>query len=505
MNALRSIPRWYVYGALWTAALVVAALLWPDRASWSSEDQWRRLDFTVQADSSARNTIDVGDLGVPPLAAAMHRTLHAAGERTYRLTVTALAISGALLLTLTAHPAAWLLLPFAMSALIPGEYAVITLLAWPLLLLLTGARRPGGLGVALAAVLAAPAAALAPSLIPVIIVLLFQAGACGWSREAIFGALGWGVTTAFLTTEFAAKLPITAALSWPNLTGNLRMLASLDTNAVVSIVILLSWAVGVYALRREARAWRIAGGVVLAVGGGWYIVRLWMGPAFSAQLADHVSLVALAPWILLSGFPPYRGRSLLLPIAIAVGFVLCALHPPDDPLALPVSAAVLLPLWLMDLKKNDRDRGPAFVGLVMLTLLNTLSFAVAIGDRAAETASHVRLLEPRTGSPLLIAPPELGFEVAPLWNQREVYGVHDQADLFGAASAFRHSGVDTFYLLLEAHDPLYVQTFPNAKPVWPNQMTVTNGGVLHPSQLRLYKLVTNPTDSLWQTLGESAQ
>ncbi|MBI5058176.1 hypothetical protein HZB60_00160 [candidate division KSB1 bacterium] len=494
------LKRWNTYRVLWSLLVLPAAWFGPEHGSWSLEDQLRRLDFCTHGDSLARthNSVVVADLGVTPLATALHRGAHAFGERPYRLLFAIIAVGAGWLCAAGGYAAAWLLIPLTLSAIIPGEYGLTLLLVWPLLYLLTRDKRPGAAQIAVAAVAGAVATALSPLLIPVIVILLFQAGARGWSREAIIAAGCWGIVASFLSAEFASHLPLFAAPSGESILMNLRRVAGMDSDPVWSGVVLASWLMGTLLMTRNGTVPRTAGGGLLAVGFGVFQHRLWSAALTSGQIDGQISLLALAPWILLAGLPPYRRRPTGVALLLALLFGVLALRIPEDPQALPVAAAVLLPLWLIDLKKNGRDRGPAFVSLLLLTALNTAAFSAIVYDRAQATADHVRLLEPRAGSPLVISPPKLGFEVAPLWRQREIYGAHDRDQLLATALEFRQTHVDTFYLLLDAHYPLYVETFPGGKPAWPTQMTVTNGGTIHRTQRRLYQLVTNPTDSLWQ-------
>jgi tetratricopeptide (TPR) repeat protein len=117
--------------------------------------------------------------------------------------------------------------------------------------------------------------------------------------------------------------------------------------------------------------------------------------------------------------------------------------------------------------------------------------------RNDELADRQHLLRGKLGNVVICAGFRQCADLAALWKDREFFATENRRELRELLIQFREIGVDTCWLHLEAHDRLYVEAFPDAKPVWPHRMTVLNAGSLYKTQWRVYELVVNAQDTAW--------
>jgi tetratricopeptide (TPR) repeat protein len=123
--------------------------------------------------------------------------------------------------------------------------------------------------------------------------------------------------------------------------------------------------------------------------------------------------------------------------------------------------------------------------------------------RYEETSDRIHLAAPHLGNPVICPTMSQCVDYAPLWKDYEFFTAADPAELRRLLVELRFAGQDTVWLHMSATDPLYVNTFPDAKPVWPHHMTIFNAGKLYKTQWRVLELVINRSDSLWSGILET--
>ena len=290
------------------------------------------------------------------------------------------------------------------------------------------------------------------------------------------------------------------------LTSAYQFLFSMDRTDDLSLILLVGFATGVVLLmlaqRKKSKTMLGLALGVLALWAGFYQYRLWSAPLPPLALIFANSLYACLPWVALLVVPPYRKRPALLLAGIVIALVVLTAPLWDGVHWGPRILLFAVPLLLLDLYQSGRARGWAFHALLVLTAVQTLSSAALVYARATETADRIRLGAAHLGTPLICPTMSQCADLAPLWPDHEFFTAANPSELRQLLIELRDAKVDTVWLHVDAFDSLYIQTFPNAKPVRPYHMTVLRAGTLYKTTWRIYELVMNREDSLWAGILE---
>jgi len=272
---------------------------------------------------------------------------------------------------------------------------------------------------------------------------------------------------------------------------------------VLCVILLLS--LSLLEKENSPRVLRIIGwgGVVLYA---FSVVRLVWGsdyPPF-AMLATGSFAFAM-PWVLWLFVSKAAWNTKAMTYATAVLILGIALLPQSTgvhwgPRLLLFSA----PLFLIAFYGAGLHRRKAFVALVVLGLVQTVSSGVLVYARYVETTDHVKLLTPQGGTPMITTTRAQAIDLAPKWQDYEFFTVSTPQELKNLLVEFYQLRQDSAWLHLPSSDSLFIQTFPDNRPVWPHKMSIFNFGSLCKSQWRLYQLVMNRADPAWIPLLEGA-
>lgn len=466
--------------------------------------------------------------GFSPWSRLLTRGTLAVGEHFYRFAPALTAVLLWIVLEAAGIPFAFLLLPLTFYALVPWEHGLSWLLAWPSIgLTLNGQHKTATLFVS--GLLLGLAVALRPETAVLALVLGAYWGYQVWLKRARFSSGAWwmlGIAAsviglvlwhAFTSAEspwIQLRLNLSGnvsnnGLEWLNtrLTAVYGSLLRMDGNGWMSALLIAGLIVGVLLLHRgenkKAPVWWGLGLMLALAAIGLQTYRLWSSPLPPLTLLTANSLIAACPWVLLSALPPYRGRNALLLAAVSVTLVILISPVWEGVHWGPRLLLFVLPLLLVDLVQTERHRTRLFAALIVLSLVPAASSAVLVWARGTETAERARLVEPYLGSVVICPTMSLCADLAPLWPGREFFTAADPRELRQLLIGMRAAGVDTAWLHLDAKDPLYVKTFPDAKPVRPSLMVVTQGRTLYRTFWRTYELLLNRGDSSWAEILET--
>ena len=541
-------------GGLWTAALIVLALVLPPRGAWTIDDGVKRIAAEIAAgswyeflsDGAVRARLAEPEafpplyppfaqrqpggfaLGFSPWSRAVAAWTLAGGEIVYRLLPALAAILFWIVLKNAGIPFAFLLLPLTFYALVPWEHTLSWLLAWPAVWCVTQwrDRRSGlfasGLLLALAIALRLETAVLAVVLAAYLTVrVLRRQTAPAAAAALVLGvglALGALVLWHALTSSQSVGLQLHLNLLGHRPPGVWHWLAArgaaayglllrMDGNIGMSLLLIAVLLTGVLLLHRgenrKAPLWWSAGLVLAVLTVAFQTYRIWSSPLPPLALLTANSLIAACPWVFALLFPPFRGRTALLLAAIAVVLVVIVSPVWEGVHWGPRLLLFALPLLLVDLRQTERYKTRLFIVLIALTLVPTVSSAVTVYARARETSERARLIEPHLGTPVVCTTMSLCADLAPLWPHREFFTAADPRELRRLLIELRFAGIDTVWLHLEAHDDLYPRSFPGGKPVAVHRLTVTQTRSLYRTFWRTYELVMNRGDSLWAGVLEN--
>lgn len=302
--------------------------------------------------------------------------------------------------------------------------------------------------------------------------------------------------------------------AWQDMSGYLgtRGQAIYDTllaigpSPLLSITVILVLTVSVWLLNRSTVSLITAAlgwvGVVLFAGVSLRVV--WGAPSPVLSLLTCGSLFFGLPWVMLLLISKNAWKTKAMAYAIAA-LVLGVL-------LIPISSGVhwgprllllATPLLLIAFYQANLVRERAFAAVVVLSLIQTASSATLVHARYVETSEHITRIAPHAGSPMITTTRAQAIDLYPLWQEHEFFTASTPEELKRLLVEFYMQKQDSAWLHLEATDSLFIQTFPENKPVWPHRMTVINSGNLWRTQWRLYQLVMNRADPEWIPLLEA--
>jgi hypothetical protein len=466
--------------------------------------------------------------GFSPWSRALAAWTLAGGEIVYRLLPVLAAILFWIVLERAGIPFAFLLLPLTFYALVPWEYALSWLFAWPAVWYVTQRRDrrsrlfASGLLLALAIALRLETAVLAVVLAACLIVRVLRRQTAPAAAAALALGVGAGLGALALwhtlTSSQSLWLQLTLNLLGHRPPGLVEWLAArgaaayglllrMDGNIGMSLLLVAVLLTAVLLLHRgesrKAPLWRSVGLVLAVLTVAFQTYRIWSSPLPPLTLLTANSLIAACPWVLALLFPPFRGRTALLLAAIAIIMVVIVSPVWEGVHWGPRLLLFALPLLLIDIRQTERYKSRLFTILLGLTLIPTVSSAVMVFARARETSDRARLIEPYLGTPVVCTTMSLCADLAPLWPHREFFTAAHPRELRRLLIELRFAGIDTVWLHLEAHDDLYPRSFPGGKPVAVHRMTVTQSRSLYRTFWRTYELVMNRGDALWATVLEN--
>ena len=534
---LQQWSRWI--GGLWAVAFITSALVFPRPGGWTIDDGVKQIaatqatgiwaervpDGPVRAQGEdpeafpalhapfAARADDGYVMGFSPLTRAIFHVFGSHGVM-LRATLALTAVGVWLCCESAGLPLGFLLLPLTFYGLVPWEHALSWLLLWPLVWLTLGREKVGTSGLLLSGICAGTASLLRPESGVLI------AGVMGyllWKRRvspAFFAVVG--VAAALAVFCVLHGLTATQSLFTQvhlNASGGLahwwsgraeavyELLLGMDSAPLLStglLVLMMGAATVIGYGERDAKKPLIYAGVALlmiwTVG---YQYRLWTHPLPPLALLGANSLLTALPWILVLLRPPFRGRPAFM-ISLAVAGSVLLLTPVSEGVHWgPRLLLFAMPLLVIDLYRTKRAHGWMFGALLAVTVVQTLASGVLVYARARELADRQQRVEAKLGGVVICPTMSQCVDLAPLWKGREFFTAANPRELRQLLMQFREQGVDTCWLHLEAHDRLYVDAFPDAKPVWPHRMTVLNAGSLYKTQWRVYELVVNAQDSAW--------
>ncbi|HEY3296809.1 MAG TPA: hypothetical protein VGL38_15365 [bacterium] len=536
---------------LWALALVATALLLPGNGAWTIDDSIKHIAARsatgpwadVLPDGSVRSELS-DPAAFPPLHApfatrveggfafgfspwtrALFKLIALGGNTLSRLAPALFAIALWLVLARRGFAWAFLLLPLTFYGLVPWEHVASWLLLWPAVWLTARPKSgAGGLPPAAAGFLFALSVLLRPetALLGAVLGawLLITRSYAKSLMLAAGAAAGIAVMMVWhaLTSTQPALTQIGLNLIGPGqkgLAGWLTarpeafygLLVRMDLAGWLSALLLAGFACGVglllYAEKKKSKTMLGLALGLLLLWVGLYQYRLWSATLPPLVLMYANSLLACLPWVALLAVPPYRNRPALY-LALAT-ILLTVLSAPvwEGVHWGPRILLAAVPLLLIDLYQSGRARGWAFGVLLALTAVQTLSSAALVQARYAEISDRIRFGGPKLGTPIICPTMSQCADLAPLWPEHEFFTAANPTELRQLLIELRGAHVDTVWLHLGATDPLYVQTFPDAKPVWPYRMTLLRPGTLYKTTWRIYELVMNRGDSLWAGLYEA--
>ncbi|MFH1011070.1 MAG: hypothetical protein V1784_07540 [bacterium] len=367
------------------------------------------------------------------------------------------------------------LLPLTFYSLMLWEYTVVLALEAAALLLLLRGRPVPLVQVVAAAVLLAAGALLRPEmvlLVPVIFVLL-------WRREGLFqaSALFFVSLIVILAGLWVSKmgessiLPSQVLLNfkfsgvgitsfWQALGQRAEtawvFLLMMDSNFWLSLGLFLLLCIAGFLLFRAERGRVLWLGVL---GGGmlflWFLLvqfRLWSHPLPPVALLHRNSLLYAFPWVLLLFFYKNHEARPFLWAALALALLTVLTAPVSrgvhwgPRLLLPV-LPLLIPVYA-HAKSRMTKPGWLWRCLLTLTILQSLSSAALVYGRRAESAGLVRFLESRAGTPLVVPSQMQVADLAPLWDQVEIFTAPSASVERRFIADARRAGVREFRLLL---------------------------------------------------------
>lgn len=414
----------------------------------------------------------------------------------------------------------FLFLPLTFYGLVPWEHGFALLLSLPAVILAYQRERGSPGIVAVSAVLLAFAIALRIEhgilALLILIALVLQRR----MREtlAYAGALliGLGVLMELPgRADFFRQSSLNHGLAaWQDTSGYLstRWQAIYDTlfavgpNPLLSVTMLVVLAVSLWLLNRttNSKVLSVLGwsGVVLFTGVALRVI--WGAPSPMMSLLTCGSLFFALPWVMLLVISKNAWKTKAMAYAIAalvLGVML-----------IPISTGVhwgprlLLfagPLLLIAFYQANLARERAFAAVVVLSLIQTASSATLVHARYVESSQHITRIAPHAGSPMITTTRAQAIDLYPLWQEHEFFTASTPDELRRLLVQFYMQKQDSAWLHLEVTDSLFIQTFPQNKPVWPHRMSVVNCGGLWRTQWRLYQLVMNRADPEWIPLLET--
>lgn len=546
----------FFVGSAWALALIVAAILLPAHGSWTIDDSVKCIAARQGTGTWAEYLVDgpirsrlsepdafpplkppfasriSGDfsLGFSPWTRVFFKLIAFGGSLSWRLAPALVAIALSVLLARAGLRWAFLLLPLTFYGLVPWEHALSWLLLWPAVWIAAGKaenrkqKAESGTWSPVSGVLLSLALLLRPETIILAVTLIAY---LLWRKSvrkaiAIFIGVALGLGAMLFWHSMTSAQPAFAqiglnllGLSARGLGGWLvsrpgavyGLLLRMDLVPWLSLLLILGFVAGValllYARRRKSKT---ALGLALGILALWvaiYQTRLWSAGLPPLVLIGSNSLFTCLPWAALLLLPPYRNRPAFLLAAVAVVVTILTVPIWEGVHWGPRMLLFTAPILLLDLYQSGRARGTAFQVLLILTAAQTLSSAALVYARSTEMADRFRFGTPRLGTPIICPTMSQCADLAPLWADHEFFTAASPRELRQLLIEMRFAKVDTVWLHLTARDSLYVQAFPDAKPVWPHEMTVFRAGTLYKTQWRIYELVMNRSDSLWAQILET--
>ena len=531
-------------GTVWTVAMLALALLFPVPGGWTIDDGVKLIAATqgkgvwaeFLADGPVRSQLSVPAafpplhppfavrteggvaFGFAPLTRAYFALL-GGNALALRLSLVAGALLLWLLLERKGLRFAFLLLPLTFYGFAPWEHVLSWMMMWPMIWMALGQESVSRARAIAIGISAAIAILLRPE------TAVMTAAMAGYliCRKRFVPAGLVTATAALVLAGFAAlhratghesllaqvQLNVSNAVfdgDW--LTERTRAVAELlfrmDRNVWVAILLINIFWLGYATLKRgdtqKKRHYQIAGVILLVLWCGIYQYRLWSHPLPPLALLGANSLLVAAPWVIVLLRPPYRGRPGLLLAAICIAVVLAVLPVWEGVHWGPRLLLFVVPLLVIDLYQTKRGEGLTFAVLLAMTLIQTASSGVLAYARNRELADRHERLEKKVGDVVICPTMSQCVDLAPLWEDREFFTAVNERELKQLLIEFRRINVDTCWLHLEAHDPMYVKTFPDARPVRPYRMTVVQAGSIYKTQWRVYELAMNAQDTLWAAI-----
>ncbi|RPH96433.1 tetratricopeptide repeat protein [candidate division KSB1 bacterium] len=539
-------------GVVWAILMIAGSLLLPREGTWTIDDGVKRIAAYAGSGLWAESVTDgpirsrlaepSGNpplllpfaeresggfaLGFSPWARVLYKHLFDGNHVLRRLAPALISIITWIAFEWAGVPFAFLLLPLTFYGLIPWEHALSWLFAWPAIWLVFShnhgrvLRFASGLLLSAAIVLRHETAIIGAALAGYEVfrnirdksrfapVCWFVLGALAGSAALLLWQGMGSEQSAWIQLQMNRAAGSHGFAEWfgDRLTAVYHLLFRADRNIFLSCTIILLLLTGAYCLWKgesgnKRRHW-IFGLIAVFAATAIHAYRLWQSPLPPMALMGANSLLVCLPWTLLLLLPPYRHRPALW---LGVICILAAMAVTPVWEGVHWGPRVLLfavPLFILDLASSQRARGRLFTILMILTLIQTAQSGVLGYARQRECSDHVRLIESKLGSPVMCPTTSQCADLASLWKGREFFTAGNPRELRQLLIEMRFAGVDTVWLHLGARDPLYIQTFPEAKPVRPHRMSVIQAGNVYRTMWRVYELVMNRADTLWAEVLE---
>jgi hypothetical protein len=541
-------------GLVWAVLMLAAVWMLPSGGGWTIDDSIKRIAAEkapgIWAESlqdgpyrSALPDVDAfpalhapfavhGEsgyaVGFAPWTRALFKIIRECGVWCWRLFPALAVIALWAVLDAGGMPWAFLLLPLTFYGLVAWEHGISWLLLWPAVAFalqeswaaarIRRWRWWAGILLGAACLLRPESGLLGLGLILYLAVSRRVHDALWLAGGAALGVAGFATVHA-LTSSHGAWVQIGLNLIGPREAGGIgawllkrpqafyELLLCMDSNAYASVFLLALTGAGCWFLIRGERqnntpSLRLGFGLLILCA-ALYQYRLWHSALPVLSMMGANSAIAALPWVVLSALPPYRKRPAFW---LAAGCIAAAIVLTPVWEGVHWGPRILLfawPLLVVDLHRSGRAKGIAFMGLVLLTLVQTVGSAALVYARNAEIAERVRLLESKLGNPVICPTMSQCADLAPLWDDREFFTAATPRELKQLLIELRFQQVDTVWLHLDAFDPLYVEAFPEGKPAWPYRMTVLRAGTFYKTPWRVYELVMNRKDSLWAGVLEA--
>jgi len=525
---------------VWSLLLLLAAALFPV-GYWTIDDCVKAISAT-RGDGALHTTIADGELrsrlsdpagfaplappfaeriedgyapGFTPGARLLARVENIAGWRGMLIVNAVIAVGVGWLLYSAGLTWGFLLLPLTFYGLVPWEHGLALLLSLPLLFAGFVHERDSSSGI----VFTAGALAALAVLFRLEHVLLLVAGLIGLLvnrryRDFLFSGVGalvvcailWGFVgsdtllhTWRLNEQAAAgaglalELYQTVIALGPNV---------LFTAAALAMLLFSLWQIDRRGVSRPLLVIASLGVALFAV----YLVRvLWTGPYGLLTLINLGSFAFALPWVLWAMLKAdfWKEKAAVLAVAL-LGIGIFTLPQAQGVHWGPRLLLFTVPLFLIALYRAGLERRMSFSALLFIMLVQALSGAGMVYARYTESWQHIDRLEGHTGSPLITTTRAHAADLAPLWKNSEFFVASTPEELKALLVEFYLQRQDSAWLHLPIGDSLFIQTFPDNKPVWPHRMTIVNSGNLYKTQWRLYQLVMNRADPAWVPLLEDA-
>jgi hypothetical protein len=541
-------------GLVWAALMLAAAALFPSRGAWTIDDSVKRI-AAEQGRGVWAETVDFGPLrqqavrgetadplrppfavheadglhlGFAPLTRAVFKQIRWGGEWAWRLAPALLAVVLWGVLARSGFGWGFLLLPLTFYGLTPWEHVLSWILVWPLLWMVCRRDRErdsslaaafGLGGLAAAAILLRPETAILCGALAVYEVMEKRYDRAGAMSLGLAAGLAVFALAHRLTAGDGAWVQIGLNLKGATAGGSAldwlakrpqafyELLLRMDAHPWASVLLLVITGSGAWLVMAQGESsHKLARGLglgLLMLSAGLVQYRLWSSalPVLTVMAAN--SLILSLPWVMLLLKPPYRGRPAFWIGLACVGIAILTAPVWEGVHWGPRILLFALPVLMIDLYQSKRAQGWAFAALLGVTLIHTMGSATLVYARSREISDRNRLLETKLGSPVICPTMSQCADLAPLWSGREFFTAATPRELKQLLIDFRFARVDTVWLHLDAFDPLYVQAFPKAKPVWPYRMTVIQAGSLYKTPWRVYELVMNRADSGWVEVLEN--